>query len=77
MELAELKKQETKFYNDYYGQLVGWTITSFDLVEDTEDPLDTYLWPTFTLTHHKTGNTVKVEVSQDEEGNGPGFLFIA
>ena len=30
-------------------------------------------WPTFTMT--KDGETFTIEVSQDEEGNGAGFLF--
>ena len=34
------------------------------------------VWPTLTMTNPKyPGVKLKVEVSQDPEGNGPGFLF--
>lgn len=61
--------------DDYYDQLVGGTIKSFEAHDDGE-----YTWPRFTLTfpanHQLAGHTVTIEVSRDAEGNGPGFLFI-
>ena len=63
------KLEERKFYTDYYTQLVGGKITGFILTEDEEDNL----WPTFTILVGK--KTYEIELSQDEEGNGPGFLF--
>ena len=56
----------------YYEQLVGATITRFDLVEDEYalDPFPVYLMKL------QDGTMVQVDVSCDEEGNGGGFLFI-
>jgi len=66
---AQRKQQEIDFYTKYYTQLVGAKITGFELVQDDED----VLWPTFTAKKGK--DTFTIEVSQDEEGNGEGFLF--
>lgn len=59
------------FYRAYYSALKGYTVKSVTLAEDDEFG---DLWPTLTFTHPKKPD-LKVEVSQDEEGNGPGFLF--
>jgi hypothetical protein len=63
------------FFQKYYGQLVGCTIQSF-----TQDPNDEDSFPKFTLTRQQpiegALNEIEIEVSRDEEGNGPGFLFI-
>lgn len=59
-----------KFVNEYYSPLKGFTIKNFKLENEGED----ISFPTFIL---KKGNeTIKISVSQDEEGNGGGFLFI-
>lgn len=55
----------------YYEQLIGYTIVAF---EEVEDSYDGYPWPKFTLK--KGDEVLTFEVSQDPEGNGPGFLFI-
>ena len=65
------KRQEIDFYTRYYTQLVGATITGFELVQDEYD--EHTMWPTFTAKKGK--NTFTLEVSQDPEGNGEGFLF--
>ena len=65
------KRQEIDFYTRYYTQLVGATITGFELVQDEYD--EHIMWPTFTAKKGK--NTFTLEVSQDPEGNGEGFLF--
>ena len=71
-----------KFYQDYYGSLLGATITKVELAQGEYEG---QYWPTFTVKTkaiRKTATrdavpaqTLTVEVSQDEEGNGPGFLF--
>ena len=61
--------EERKFYTNYYTQLLGGQIADFTLTEDEEGNQ----WPTFTVIVGKT--TYTIELSQDEEGNGPGFLF--
>ena len=60
----------------YYGQLVGYTIKEFK-IEDNSEVDDGYTddqFPVFVLSKGK--EELKISVSQDEEGNGKGFLFI-
>jgi hypothetical protein len=63
-----------RWQNKYYKQLVGATIEQCVIEPDTvrygEDG-----WPTF-LVRTRDGKCLQLEVSQDAEGNGPGFLFI-
>ena len=61
-----------KFANKYFGQLKGFTITNFRL--ETEGKDNDMISPTFIMK--KGATKIKVSVSQDEEGNGGGFLFI-
>jgi len=63
------------FHRLYYAALKGATITAagVELGED-EHGTGNDCWPTITATL-ANGDKVKLEVSQDEEGNGPGFLF--
>ena len=65
------KQQEIDFYTRYYTQLVGAKITGFELVQDEYD--EHTMWPTYTAKKGK--DTFTIEVSQDPEGNGEGFLF--
>ena len=60
---------------DYYGQLVGYTIKEFKIEGDSEidEGFDSQ-FPVFVLSNGK--EELKISVSQDEEGNGSGFLFI-
>ena len=70
---TEQENTYEKFAKKYFGQLKGYIITDFNL---EVDPYDSYIkFPTFTMT--KFGSPpIKVSVSQDEEGNGGGHLFI-
>jgi hypothetical protein len=61
-----------KFAKKYYNQLRGYTVVDFNLKSDPYD--NDIIFPTLTMT--KAGKTIKVSVSQDEEGNGGGHLFI-
>lgn len=61
------------YYTAYFGQLVGAKITGFQMVKDEDDEYGD-LWPCFAVTL-KDGTKTTLELSQDEEGNGPGFLF--
>lgn len=58
-----------EFYANYYGQLEGCTITNTRVENE-----DGQLWPVLTVTT-PDGEVFSIEVSRDEEGNGPGFLF--
>jgi len=62
-----------KFFNKYYGQLVGAKIVGFKL-----EPYEHFgyreFWPVFTLK--LGGQLVEFTLSSDEEGNGAGFAFV-
>jgi hypothetical protein len=60
------------FWTNYYGSFVGATIVSFDGM-NTEDELGDG-FPTFTVKF-KNGSVGQIEISQDPEGNGGGFIF--
>jgi hypothetical protein len=61
--------KETLFYNKYYGFLKDAKITSAGVMED-----DNELWPYIDIVA-SDGGTYRLEISQDPEGNGPGFIF--
>ena len=50
--------------------LVGYTITQVEIVQDFGDE-----WPVL-IGVSPSGDMVQIEVARDEEGNGPGCLFI-
>ena len=60
------------FYSKYYSALEGATIQKF--VEMREDEFGGKPFPVF-LVKFADGSVGEIEVSQDEEGNGGGFLF--
>lgn len=70
------------WYEKYFGQLVGATITGFTMAKDEPDEpgaeffdhSDSEFWPRFTAVL-ADGREVTLELSQDEEGNGPGWMF--
>lgn len=66
---AKAKRTEKQFWEDYYSQLVGGVVKGFGVVEEEDG-----YWPCFNVKLI-TGELVQIEVSQDPEGNGPGFLF--
>lgn len=53
----------------YLKPLVGAEIVSVGTFDDGAG-----LWPVLNVKT-KDGQTVKLEISQDEEGNGPGFIY--
>lgn len=58
---------------EYYGQLVGMKVVKAGFTDLDESGQS---FP-FLILRDKAGDLTRVEVSQDEEGNGPGFLFIS
>ena len=61
------------FFDDYYGQLKGFQIVAYKM-EEEEDDFGYRALPTFILQRGQ--QQIKITVSQDEEGNDGGFLFI-
>ena len=66
---GEIALTYEQFAKKYFGQLKGYTITDFKLEKEYD-----MIFPVFIMK--KGGDTIKVSVSQDEEGNGGGHLFI-
>jgi len=62
-----------KFFNKYYGQLIGAKVVGFRLERD-ESFGYREVWPVFTLL--LGSQRVEFTLSSDEEGNGAGFAFI-
>jgi len=62
------------FWQDYYSSLEGATILSFDGMTGEEADIGISAFPTFTAKL-KNGLKVTLEISQDPEGNGGGFIF--
>jgi hypothetical protein len=60
------------FYKKYYSQLDGATIVKYVGMTPSDDYGKDF--PAFTVKLN-TGEVINIEVSQDEEGNGGGFIF--
>jgi len=56
---------------EHYQTLIGFTVKGL-AVDDTDDTTE----PFPVLIMEKDGVEIEVAISQDAEGNGPGFLFI-
>lgn len=71
------KALEMNYYRGYYGQLIGAKVIGVEMSiqndDDYHDPLYYEMWPS--IIFEKDGVTYNCEISRDEEGNGPGFLF--
>ena len=61
-----------KYFTKYYSDLVGAKILSFDGMSNEEEWGDGF--PTFTVAF-ANGETGQIQISQDPEGNGGGFIF--
>ena len=57
--------------SNYFSQLIGYKITSFHMEADEFGGQD---FPVYTL--EKNGTKITATISQDEEGNGGGFIFL-
>jgi len=69
----ELLAREKAFWQEYYGAFEGATIVKFlGVIED--DPTANSGFPTFEIKY-RDGSMGTMQVSQDPEGNGGGFLF--
>lgn len=66
------------FYQGYYGQLEGATIEKFIGFKDEDGDITSdsrFGFPTFQVKF-SDGAIHEIQVSQDEEGNGGGHLFL-
>lgn len=60
------------YFAKYYNDLVGAKILSFDGM--TDDDCGGEGFPSFTVKF-KSGEIGQIQISQDPEGNGGGFIF--
>jgi len=67
----KLSDKARKFYEQHYGQLIGFTVIGIG-IDDEDETIEAE----FCLVMKKGNQTLNVFISQDEEGNGPGFLEI-
>jgi hypothetical protein len=72
MTITQHDKSQERWNNGYYSALKGATIVKFLRTE--EDEFGGRGFPTF-LVQLANGELIELVVSQDEEGNGGGFLF--
>jgi hypothetical protein len=64
---------KVEFYKRYYKQLEGAKIISFKgMIDDEYSEHSDF--PQFSV-RLADGKLIKIEISQDEEGNGGGFIF--
>ena len=61
-----------KWTNEYYSQLIGFKIVGFKI--DGQTSQGDSGWPVLVVKKGK--EKLQLVVSQDAEGNGPGFIFI-
>jgi hypothetical protein len=68
--MNKLTADKVKWGKKYFGGMVGLTIM------DVRMDVDEYgeVWPIL-IAQDKQGDKYTLEVSQDPEGNGPGFIF--
>lgn len=64
---------DAEFLRKYLAPLKGGTITSVRVKVESDGGF-AEAWPRLTVKA-KNGQTYELEVSRDEEGNGPGYLF--
>lgn len=69
-----LEMAKDDFWDKYYGSLQGARILKFDGMQGEDDEWGTTAFPTFTV-QFLDGSIGTIEISQDEEGNGGGFIF--
>jgi len=69
----DYEARANKFYQAYYGQLEGVRIVKFLGMKSEEYCFNPF--PTF-LVEYPDGERLTIQVSQDEEGNGGGFLLL-
>lgn len=70
----ERERKQEEWTRLYYGSLVGAKCVGVEAETDDSEYGFGECWPRL-LFEHPTMGKFSVEVSRDEEGNGPGFLF--
>jgi hypothetical protein len=68
-----MRLEANAFWDKYYRQLEGATVVQFvGVIPDEDEPYIAF--PTL-VVRLKDGSICELEISQDPEGNGGGFIF--
>lgn len=70
----DLADRNAAWLRKYLAPLEGATITKAEVVVQDDGFGLMQEWPRLTV-RAKDGETYELELSRDEEGNGPGFVF--
>lgn len=73
MQLNKYQIEEKQFLENYYAELIGATIEQCSITVENDGSM-TSMWPTF-IVKLANQETRIIEISQDPEGNAPGFIF--
>jgi len=65
------KNEYQEYLRGHLSGLVGATVVQVEAADDGEGGF----WPVI-IVQDKNGNVIQLEASADEEGNGPGHIFI-
>lgn len=60
-----------KTLSEELNELIGATVIQAEVISSYGDN-----WPVLILTH-PNGKMIQIEISRDDEGNGPGVLFMS
>lgn len=66
-------KHEANWLKHYLSALIDGRIVAVDVEIVDEDDAWPQAWPVIYIK--KEGELFRCEISQDQEGNGPGFVF--
>jgi hypothetical protein len=69
----KLTDQDKDWKLKYYSFLKGAKIINVEIFEDDLFTGTDQNWPVIII--EKNGQTFELQLSRDEEGNGPGFMF--
>lgn len=73
-QLHQLKRTDYDWKLKYYSQLQGAKILKVEIFEDDFFTGSDANWPVL-IVELADGSRTEIQISQDAEGNGPGFLF--
>jgi hypothetical protein len=71
---TQADKLDKEWKLKYYSQLKGATILNVEVFEDDLYSGFDANWPVF-IIKLADGSTTELQLSSDEEGNAPGFMF--
>jgi len=71
---TQADRQDKEWKLKYYSQLKGATILNVEIFEDDMFYGFDANWPVI-IVRLADGSITELQLSRDEEGNGPGFMF--